>query len=330
MAQSHKIKNKNFSKNTIWKACLLGILCCFVISCQSQPRIDKDWMDAPAINDASLINPAAYLVSQRYPSPDANMLDQPVVIVVHGFSASTFEWDEFKTFAPKSILVSSILLGGHGRDYTDFKKATWQDWGRPIWTEYKTLSQKGYKHISIAAVSAGSALVLEEIKNGTLTGIQPPEHLILIDSMVVLRSKLIKFTPILALFMNHHPAYQDKTSLEHQHWYCNHPANALKQLIKLYKILHQDLEAGIILPSSIQSVTIYQSKNDPIVDPISAMLMYQGLTLKDGRKPNLKIIDSNLHVATRVQGRAKITQKDKDTQKKIFKEILNIVTSKSN
>jgi carboxylesterase len=64
-----------------------------------------------------------------------------VIIAVHGFTASTYEWEEFRAFAEEkgTALVSLVLLGGHGANIEDFTKSTWLDWQKPVITEYNTL-----------------------------------------------------------------------------------------------------------------------------------------------------------------------------------------------
>jgi carboxylesterase len=58
-------------------------------------------------------------------------LDKHIILAVHGYSASTFEWQEFGQLRllPR---ISQVLLDGHGRDYESFKASTWQDWSSSI------------------------------------------------------------------------------------------------------------------------------------------------------------------------------------------------------
>ena len=102
----------------------------------SQPISYEDtWMDSPLTQDPALTDPAA-LLSSRIPSPTEYQKTQPVCILVHGFSASSFEFDAFKAFAQSSnILFSTVVMGGHGRDVHAFKQATYSDWMAPIQAE---------------------------------------------------------------------------------------------------------------------------------------------------------------------------------------------------
>ena len=83
-------------------------------------------LDGTQINDSSLTYPERFLLSAAIPYPTATDLSKPVIICVHGFSATTFEWIEFRDYSKNyssDYLTSIVLLGGHGRDYSDFKTA---------------------------------------------------------------------------------------------------------------------------------------------------------------------------------------------------------------
>ncbi|HSM63386.1 MAG TPA: hypothetical protein VK833_05560, partial [Gillisia sp.] len=127
-------------------------------------------LDGDQIFDPSLYDPAKYLVSVAIDSPSDTQKNTPVIITVHGYSASTFEWNEFRTYsdANADILVSQVLLGGHGRTYEEFKNSTWRDWQEPIMTEYNALREKGYTNINFAGSSTACPLVMDLIKSGKI------------------------------------------------------------------------------------------------------------------------------------------------------------------
>jgi hypothetical protein len=60
----------------------------------SDPAITDDLLDGNVIFDPSLYNPEQFLVSAKYPNPTAD-LDKHIILAVHGYSATTFEWQEF-------------------------------------------------------------------------------------------------------------------------------------------------------------------------------------------------------------------------------------------
>lgn len=69
-------------------------------------------------------------MSYRIPNPTQIQKKYTGNYVAHGYSASTFEWEEFNDWSEnrKTLYVSRILLDGHGRDYESFKKSIWKDW----------------------------------------------------------------------------------------------------------------------------------------------------------------------------------------------------------
>jgi len=91
-------------------------------------QFGDDWLDSPLTHDSALTDANA-LLSTRIGSPTTDQLSQPVCVLVHGFSASSFEFEAFvdtvSTQRP-DVLFSQVVMGGHGRDYEAFKQATYQ------------------------------------------------------------------------------------------------------------------------------------------------------------------------------------------------------------
>jgi carboxylesterase len=57
----------------------------------------------------------------------------PIILAIHGYSATTFEWDEFRDYSVNAnYRISQVLLGGHGRDYQTFKASNWQVGDLPL------------------------------------------------------------------------------------------------------------------------------------------------------------------------------------------------------
>ncbi|MCP4502438.1 MAG: hypothetical protein GY822_21000 [Deltaproteobacteria bacterium] len=76
---------------------------------------ESDWTDHPDTQDPS-IDDDLWLVSQRYPNPAEEEKDLPVLVSLHGFSASTYTFlDKQERMEEQGVLFSNILLGGHGR-----------------------------------------------------------------------------------------------------------------------------------------------------------------------------------------------------------------------
>ena len=291
-------------------------------ACTQSPDINNVTMlDGDQIFDPSLYHPERYLVSAAIANPNTVQKNTPVVIAVHGYSATTFEWDEFRTFADAKgdILVSQVLLGGHGRTYAEFKKSTWEDWQEPILTEYNALRAKGYTNINFAGSSTACPLVMDLIKKGKVVGLK---HLFFVDPIVVSSDKMLTLIGLVGPMMGY--IETTNTPAEEGHWYHFRPQETLNQMMKLIDLSRKELQAGFKLPVGTQ-LKIYKSIKDPSADPVGAVLIYKGLTNSDGSKIAVEMIDSELHVMTRLSGRDNVTQHDRDNQMHIFDDLYGIL-----
>ena len=106
---------------------------------------ESHWMDSPTTIDPALTDPKT-LISSRLSTPTEAQKTAPVCVLVHGFSASSFEWQEFLSHANQwddTVLFSTIVMGGHGRNFDSFKSASYQDWFAPITEEVQRLQSLG-------------------------------------------------------------------------------------------------------------------------------------------------------------------------------------------
>jgi len=105
-------------------------------------------------------------------------------------------------------------------------------------------------------------------------------------------------------------------------WYIYRPQETLKQLMSLINITRLDLEKGITLPDNLY-VKVYKSKTDDVADPISALLIYKGLKYDWSLYKNIdvELVDSKIHVFTRLSGREGVTDHDRTLQHNTFKEM---------
>ncbi len=311
------------AKNIFLSFLAIGFM--LISGCSKDPEIDNSTMlDGDQIFDPSIYQPEKFLVSAAIPNPDAAQKNTPVVITVHGYSATTFEWDEFRTYCDEkaNILVSQVLLGGHGSTYEDFKNSGWEDWQEPIMTEYNALRAKGYTNISFAGSSTACPLVLDLIKKGKI-GENGMKHIFLVDPIVVPSDKLLTIIGLVGPMLGY--LETSMTTEEEGHWYHFRPQETLKQLLDLTDKVRKDLQKGFKLPSGTR-LKIYKSIKDPSADPVSAVLIYKGLKNSDGSNVDIEMLDSELHVVTRLTGRENVTQHDRDIQKYVFDDIYGITT----
>lgn len=303
-------------------ALLVG--CSAITGCSTPFEFEDDWLESPSMTDPSLTDPD-FRISTR-PGLTAADRSKPVIITAHGFTASTFEWEEFHEFTEQdgSVLVSRVLLGGHGRTMAEFKKSTWQEWGRPILDEYEALVSQGYTNISLAGASTGGALILEQISAGRFEQ-QVPRHFFFIDPIVVPGDKNLTMISVVGPLLGNVPQ-ENITEDERSHWYTNRPQEALNELYKLCKRVRSELQDGFNLPSG-SVAKVYKTAYDETADPVSALLIYKGMRRADGVHVDVEMIDSELHVFTRLKGRdpAAVEAVDREHQREAFEEMVSKV-----
>ncbi len=296
-------------------------------SCAKTPEIDDATMlDGDRIFDLSLSQPENFLISARYPVPDNEQKNIPVIIAAHGYSATTFEWDELREYADstRTFLVSQVLLGGHGRSYQDFKESTWKDWQMSIRDEYEKLSDMGYKNIYLAGSSTGCPLIINMVKSGFFDNLTKPNKIFLIDPIVVSSNKSLTLVSALGPVLGF--AITEMTNGEQGKWYTYRPYQSLNQLMDLIDLTRKDLQAGITLPEG-SGLKTYKSISDGSADPVSAVLIYRGMRNADGSKTEVEMVDSKLHVFTRLSGRDGVTTSDRALQMHVFREMESVMIS---
>lgn len=319
------------TKKWIWGllfGTITAIVACQINNVECYKDCTDGWMDSGNFRDSCADDSnKTCLVSKRIAAPKDTDLAKPVIIAVHGFTASTYEWWEFKKFAepdsgkPKA-LVSLVLLGGHGRDIDTFQSSTWKDWGRPILKEYDSLVAKGYKNISFAASSTGAALMMQYIADGAFRSRKSPNWFFLIDPIVIPTSKLLSLANLVGPILGNSP--HEGTALENKHWYVNRPEEDLRQLYELINRVKNHLEDGFELPEGTQA-KVFKSKTDNSADPISALYIYKGMRKAGGGHIQVELVDSKLHVFTRLDGRALQPDAAKVLQQRVFGEMTDKV-----
>jgi carboxylesterase len=313
----------------LWAALAAALLlACQINDVECDKECKDQWMDGGNWRDSSLMDlPHPYLVSARKDSlGDADKL-KPVIIAVHGFTASTYEWLELRRFAGDTVpgagvLVSLVLLGGHGRDIDTFQSSTWRDWGRPILAEYDSLLAKGYRNISFAGASTGCSLLLQYLSEGAFRkrDVQP-KWFFFIDPIVTPTSKALSLVNFVGGILGNSPNPMD--TAESHYWYTNRPAEDLAQLYELINRVKNELEDGITLPAGTQA-KVWKAKRDGSADPVSALQIYKGLSPASGGHIQVEMVDSRKHVFTRLQGRGlKPDDPAFDLQRKTFREMVD-------
>lgn len=299
---------------------LFLILSAIAVSCNPTPDISSDMLDSGEISYAIPDSLHQHLISEYIGNPTDLQKNTPVIIAAHGYTATTFEWDEFRKYADMkgTFYVSQVLLGGHGRSYADFKASSWEDWQSSIKEEYIKLSNLGYKKIYLAGSSTGAPLILNLVKSNFFAQYTTPKGIFLIDPIVVSSNKTLTMVGLLGPVIGYTTV--ELSSGEQGHWYVYRPQETLKQLMTLINLTRIDLQKGITLPAGTY-MKVYKSRIDDVADPVSALMIYKGMRTSSGDKVEVELVQSKLHVFTRLSGREGVTQADRDLQQSVFAEM---------
>jgi carboxylesterase len=288
--------------------------------CNKTPNIPPADLGSGQILDPSLADPAVYRISVSQPNPTIAQAQIPVIIACHGYSASTFEWDEFRTWSQgrSDYYIDQVLLAGHGTTYAAFKTSTWHDWESSIMTEYNLLVKEGYKNINFAASSTSCTLLLDMIHSGFFNNATTTVHIFLVDPIVIPSDKFLPLIGVLGPMLG----YITTTDApdEEKYYYHYRPQETLQQLQDVLTIVRGELQDGITLPGNIY-LKVYKSTKDPTADPVSAVLIYDGVKTSNGNPIAVDLINSSLHVFTRLNLVPNVTALDRQNQVYAFTDI---------
>lgn len=304
--------------------CGIIIFAFTLLGCSKEPAIDENTMlDGNKVVDSALLAPEKYLTSVRNAEPSASLKSKPVVLAVHGYCATTFEWMEFFNLHDSShFQVSLITLGGHGDSYEALKAATWEDWQSSIKTEYEALVSKGYTNISLLGSSTACPLIIQLLEDNYFEHLQQPKNIIFIDPIVVASNKLLALVKAVGPIIGYSP--MELEDGEVGYWYNYRPQESLQELQELLVKTRKDLQKGIALPLET-TMHVYKAKKDEIADPIAAPLLFSGIEVQDPEKFKFTLVNSDLHVFTRLNGRAEYSPLDLDNQLSMFSRINGIL-----
>jgi carboxylesterase len=299
-------------------AIIVGLL---FSTCSKSPDITPNMLDSTAIYDPSLNAPEDYLLSYFNPNPSAEEAARPVFITCHGYTASTFEWEEFRTWTGDSAdyYISMVLLGGHGLTYDEFKNATWHDWQQSIKTEYDRLVSAGYTNLNFIGSSTSCPLIVDLINSNYFTDKVVPKNIFLVDPIVIPSTKILSLVNVIGPMLGYIEA--DNTTEEDLYWYHFQPQETLQELNDLITKVRHQLEDGIVLPQGC-SLKVYKSIQDGVADPVSAVLLFQGIKTSSGGDIEVDMIESDIHVFTRLSLRDNVTVTDQNNQLFAFNDFV--------
>lgn len=120
--------------------------------------------------------------------------------------------------------------------------------------------------------------------------------------------------------------YSDTESDEEEskYWYRFRPQETIRELNELMKLNRKALEGGLQLPSTT-NMTVFHSKHDPTANSLSTVLLYRGIKNSNGSPINVEIMDSDIHVFTRLSLRENVTALQIANQNYAFQKMANLL-----
>jgi carboxylesterase len=209
------------------------------------------------------------------------------VVVSHGFTAtpaSVRPWAEHLAAAGYSVRLP--LLPGHGATWRETNESRWPQWYATIEASYRELAGRCDK-VFAAGLSMGGTLVtrLAQLHPDDVAG------LILVNPAYGTRRVDAKFAPFISWAVKSRPSIggdikkpgvvepaNDRT-----------PVVAFASLLKLWKVTTADL------PALRSPVLMYRSREDHVVDDLSAELLKGSAVNTTVREV---LLEDSYHVAT--------------------------------
>ena len=121
------------------------------------------------------------------------------ILLVHGFTgspASMRSWAEF--FAARGYTVRVPRLPGHGTQWQDLNKVSWEEWPARVVEELEELGKTCEKTFIFGlSMGGGTSLYVAAHHSEKLVGI------VLVNPMIHIPGIAIKFSPLLSRFRSH-------------------------------------------------------------------------------------------------------------------------------
>ena len=147
-----------------------------------------------------------------------------------------------------------------------------------------------------------------------------PNNFLYIDPIVIPSNKTLSLVGLIGPMLGY--AEVDNSKDEDLYWYHFRPQETLQELNKLIILVRKNLEDGIKLPKN-SNMKVYKSIKDGSADPASAVLLYKGLKTSENQKIEVEMVNSELHVFTRLALRENLTNLDISNQSKCFTELIS-------
>jgi len=209
------------------------------------------------------------------------------VVLSHGFTstpASMLPWAQH--LAAAGYTVRLPLLPGHGTRWQDTNRSRWIDWYRTIEDAYDEVAAR-CDTVFACGLSMGATLVtrLAEQQGDRLAG------LVLVNPSYATERFDARFARYIGWAVRSRPGIGSdiKKPDTRESALDRMPVQAFASLQQLWKITLADL------PRVIAPILLFRSRDDHVVEPLSARLLHSRATATTVREV---VLDDSYHVAT--------------------------------
>jgi carboxylesterase len=207
------------------------------------------------------------------PRPARPKFDRLGVLLLHGFTSALATVDGLVPHIERSSIPFRMpVLRGHGTRFQDMKGVTAADWYEDAERALLDLHGSGeVDRVVVVGLSMGGLVALE-------LGMEHPDKIAGVATVAAalrFRDPLAGFSPVLARFVDYWTSPNAFNDMSLKHKSRNYPKFATDAFVSLYRYSKR-IEAA--LPQLKVPVRIIQSKKDQVVDPVSANLVYEGVS----------------------------------------------------
>jgi carboxylesterase len=209
------------------------------------------------------------------------------VVVSHGFTgtpASVRDWAEH--LAAAGYTVRLPLLPGHGTTWQDANRTTWQDWYAAVDAAYEDVAAR-CSTVFACGLSMGATLVtrLAEQRPDAIAG------LVLVNPSYATERVDAKFARYISWAVKSRPAIGSdvKKAGVVEPSYDRTPVAAFASLQQMWRVVLDGM------PKLRAPILVFRSREDHVVEPLSARLLAQRATNTSVREV---VLENSYHVAT--------------------------------
>lgn len=197
-------------------------------------------------------------------------------LLIHGFTGAPPEMRPLGEFlAGRGITVSGPRLAGHGTDYRDLEKTTWQDWYASAEEEFLGL-QKECSQVFVGGLSLGSLLALR------MAALRPVDGVISYSPTVAVRDWRMKLVKLLRHIMRWNrkkePQDADLTDPEACKMLWSYDVTPVESAYQLSLVLE---DVRRLLPSIEAPILVFQGSLDSSIRPECGQIVRDTVKSRD-------------------------------------------------